>query len=128
MENGVYRYEYNDDKIKQIIYLNVQHTGEAYGKKTFIVKEICFTFVYPELIFPSFKEQKKEENLRMEYSPMVISTNNSSSANFSLTEGSRLYNYYVENYKKCDINFRILEHLYEEFISIKKTFNELCLA
>ena len=122
MENGVYTYVNCDDKIKQVTYINVMQNGVAYGKKSFIIKEICFTFVKPELIFPAFRESK-DEKVRMDYSPLVISANNSSSVNFSLMEDSRLYNFYVENYKKCNINFKIIEHLYEEYILIKKTFS-----
>ena len=121
MDEGVYINHYNDDNVKQIICIDVKIIGEIQGKKQFRVKEICFTFVRPGLIFPVFKEK----NETIEYSPLVINTNNESSISYLLTEGSRQYNYYIENYKKSNITFRMIEHLYEEYKSIYKTINDV---
>lgn len=56
------------------------------------------------------------------YAPLVINKDNILTGS-DLMEGTPLYDYYVANFKKCDISFRFIEHLYESYVSIRNTFN-----
>ncbi len=43
----------------------------------------------------------------------------------TLTEGTSMYEFYKSRYKRCFIPFRVIEHLYENYKSVRDTFEEL---
>lgn len=124
MEEGVYVYKYHNSECNQLRFAEVKRNGTVYGREVFLVKEICFTFANPELIFPLIKEINKSKEYKDSYAPLLIS-NDASLIGFELLEDTLMYNFVKENYVKCEVSFRLLEHLYENYNSIRKTTAEL---
>lgn len=124
MEEGVYVYKYRNSECNQLHFVNVKRNGTVYGRKAFVVKKICFTFANPELIFPVLKEGNKSKEYKDSYAPLLIN-NSTLVTGDELLEDTLMYNFIKENYVKCEVSFRLLEHLYENYISIRKTTAEL---
>ena len=120
MEEGVYYNKTVQENLEQFTFIKVVKNGIAYGRKNYSLKRITLTFANSELIFPMLKESNDKDK-KNRYSPLVINNDNLLSG--LLQEDTPLYNYYVENFKKCDIPFRFIEHLYESYSSIRNTFN-----
>ena len=104
--------------------MNVKRNGTVYGRKAFVVKKICFTFANPELIFTVLKEGNKSKEYKDSYAPLLIN-NSTLMTGDELLEDTAMYNFVKENYVKCEVSFRLLEHLYENYNSIRKTTAEL---
>lgn len=124
MEEGVYKYTHNDEKTSQTTFIKIKQIGMIRGEKEYSVERITFTFVNPRFIFPAFNERKYSDDEVFDYSPLSINHNTESELN-TMREGGPMYLFYKDNYKKCDIPFRYIEHLYENFNSIKKTFKDI---
>lgn len=119
MEKGVYVRCYKEENLKQIIFIEVTPIGCGYGRNEYSVKRISFTLVNPETIFQAINKYTEEEIFN--FSPLLI---NKESKMSSMTEGGAMYLYYSK-FAPCDISFRLIEHLYENFNSIQNTFNDL---
>lgn len=120
MEEGVYYNKTVQENSEQFTFIKIKKIGIAYGRKLFSLDRIVLTFANPELIFPALKDTTDKDK-RDGYSPLVINNDNLLKA-LDLQEGTPLYNY-ADNFKKCDIPFRFIEHLYESEASIRNTFN-----
>lgn len=121
MEKGVYVQCYKEENLKQIIFIEVTPIGCGYGRNEYSVKRISFTLVKPETIFPAFHKYKYTEEEIFNFSPLLI---NKESKMSSMTERGAMYLHYSK-FTPCDISFRLIEHLYENFNSIQNTFNDL---
>lgn len=121
MEEGVYYNKTVQENLEQFTFIKIKEIGIAYGRKLYSLERIVLTFANSELIFPALKETTDEDK-RESYSPLVINNDNLFKS-IDLQEGTHLYNYYAANFKKCDIPFRFIEHLYESYASIRNTFN-----
>lgn len=88
------------------------------------MKRISFTFSRPEEIFPLFKSGQYSSDVKENSSPLVIH-NDTDKFVRDLEEGSPMYEYYLTNFTKCDISFRVIEHLYENYKSLRDTFKEI---
>lgn len=119
MEKGVYVRCYKEENLKQIIFIEVTPIGCGYGRNEYSVKRISFTLVNPETIFQAINKYTEEEIFN--FSPLLI---NKESKMSSMTEGGAMYLHYSK-FTPCDISFRLIEHLYENFNSIQNTFNDL---
>ena len=73
------------------------------------------------MIFPLIKEINESKD---SYAPLLIS-NEASLLGFELLEDTPMYKFVKDNYIKCGVSFRLLEHLYENYLSIRKTTAEL---
>lgn len=124
MEAGVYFHNNLQENSRQIIFISVKPNGIAYGRKTFVLKRISFTFSRPEEIFPLFKSGQYSSIVKEESSPLVVH-NDTDKFVRDLEEGSPMYEYYESNFIKCDISFRVIEHLYENYSSLRTTFKEI---
>lgn len=124
METGVYFYNNLQGNSRQIIFISVKPNGIVYGRKTFVLKRISFTFSRPEEIFPLFKSGQYSSDVKENSSPLVIH-NDTDKFVRDLEEGSPMYEYYLTNFTKCDISFRVIEHLYENYKSLRDTFKEI---
>lgn len=123
MKTGVYVHSIEEENLRQITFIEITPNGIAYGRNEYCVKRISFTLVDPKTVFPAFCGYKSEEEI-FNFSPLLISKE---SKMISLTEGGPMYKYYSDNYIPCDISFRFIEHLYENFNSIQNTFNNLLI-
>lgn len=124
METGVYFYNDLQENARQITFISVKPNGIAYGRKTFTLKRIRFTFSRPEEIFPLFASRYFSSNDKENSSPLVIH-NDKDYLVTNLAEGSAMYEYYTKHFIKCDISFRVIEHLYENYKSLRDTFKEI---
>lgn len=124
METGVYFYNNLQGNSRQIIFISVKPNGIVYGRKTFVLKRISFTFSRPEEIFPLFKSGQYSSDVKENSSPLVIH-NDKDYLVTNLAEGSAMYEYYTKHFIKCDISFRVIEHLYENYKSLRDTFKEI---
>ena len=124
METGVYFYNNLQGNLRQIIFISVKPNGIVYGRKTLVLKRISFTFSRPEEIFPLFKSGQYSSDVKENSSPLVIH-NDTDKFVRDLEEGSPMYEYYLSNFTKCDISFRVIEHLYENYKSLRDTFKEI---
>ena len=124
MKTGVYVRSHREENLRQITFIEITPNGIAYGRNEYCVKRISFTLVDPKTVFPAFREYKYTEEEILNFSPLLISKESKMG---SLTEGGLMYKYYSDNYIPCDISFRFIEHLYENFNSIQNTFNNLLI-
>lgn len=83
-----------------------------------------FYFCQSELIFPVLKEGNKSKEYKDSYAPLLINQSSLTTGD-ELLEDTLMYNFVKENYVKCEVSFRLLEHLYENYNSIRKTTAEL---
>lgn len=120
MEEGVYIYSQKEGNIRQITFMKVTYSGIAYGIDQYSTNSITFTMVEPDTIFPAFREKNKNyiEDEIFKYTPLVINEYKLQ----NLSANGPLYDFYVKNYTKCNVSFRLIQHLFENFNSIKDTF------
>lgn len=121
MEDRVYVYQTKENNLLQVKFLNFHQIGIAYGKKSFIVKAITFTFVDPKTIFPTCSNNTYlSERELLDLTPVLISYDEK-----DLNEDGPLFTFYQQKSKQCDIPFRFVEQLYENFVSIRKSISSL---
>lgn len=122
MDKGVYVYDCKEDNLRQITFIEVRTIGLTHGRVEYAVKKIAFTLIDPESIFPAFRRCKYSEEEIFNFSPLLISSDSKMN---TFTEGGPMYNFHIKNYVPCNLSFRFIEHLYENFKSIQDTFKNI---
>ena len=120
MKEGVYRYQTNNDNLRQVTFINLRFIGSEQGRKVFDCESITFNFVQLSSVFKNLDIKRIGLNDLRDLMPVSVYRHKR-----SLVEGGHMYNYYNSVAEECNLQFRFIEYLYENMLALKKTVVEI---
>ena len=97
MKEGVYRYQTNNDNLRQVMFINLRCIGSEQGRQVFDCELITFNFVQLSSVFKNLDIKHIGLNDLRDLIPVSVCCHRR-----SLVEGGPMYNYYNSVAEECN--------------------------